>query len=128
MSNQIKYHCPVCGDIKYAYPISFIPRCEKCNRYMSEAPDEINLAFGKDGKARVLNEDYAIYCADKETFEKVKEAVEKQTPKKVKSVDGGNELLCPCCNYDLMGSTNEPDHDPPYCFECGQALDWSDTE
>ena len=53
---------------------------------------------------------------------------EKQTPKKVKFVDGGNELRCPCCNYDLMGSTNEPDHDPPYCFECGQALDWSDEE
>lgn len=47
----------------------------------------IKLVFGKDGKARILNEDYTIYCADKKTFEKVKEAVEKMSEEKVFSVD-----------------------------------------
>ena len=94
----------------------------------NEQSKSLTLVFGKDGKARVLNEEYTIYCADEETFEMVKAAVEKQTAKKVEFVDGGDVLLCPRCKYDLMGCVNEPDHDPPYCFECGQALDWSNTE
>lgn len=48
--------------------------------------DEVKLAFGKDGKAVMLNEEYTIYCADKENFEKVKKAVEKQIPKKPKHI------------------------------------------
>ena len=54
------------------------------------------------------------------------EALEKQLPEKVKIANDYEELLCPCCGVDLMGSLSEPDHDPYYCFECGQAIDWSD--
>lgn len=61
-------------------------------------------------------------------FETAIEALKKQTPKKVIFTDNGESLLCPKCGFDLMGSINEPDHDPYYCFECGQALDWSDGE
>lgn len=68
MSNQIKYHCPVCGDIKYAYPISFIPRCEKCNRYMSEAPDETKLAFGTDNEIIKTCKNCLHYEACKGTY------------------------------------------------------------
>lgn len=56
------------------------------------------------------------------------EALEKQIPKKVIFEDNGEVLLCPRCGLDLMGSITEPDHDPYYCFECGQALDWSEEE
>ena len=56
------------------------------------------------------------------------EAMEKQIPKKVIFEDNGEVLLCPRCGLDLMGSITEPDHDPYYCFECGQALDWKVEE
>ena len=97
---------------------------EKPIQETTEQEKTLTLAFGKDGKARVLNEEYTIYCADEETFEKVKSAVEKQMPKKVEFLDNGEELICPCCGFDLMGSITDLDHDPPYCFECGQKLSW----
>ena len=78
--------------------------------------------------AAITAEGYSFRCANKEIFEKVEEAIEKQEPKKVEFVDNGDVLLCPCCGFDLMGSINELDHDPPYCFECGQKLDWSDKK
>lgn len=53
------------------------------------------------------------------------EALRKRIPKKVEFVDGGEELLCPCCKYDLMGCEVDAVHAPYYCLECGQALDWS---
>lgn len=46
--------------------------------------------------------------------------------KKVIFEDDGEVLLCPNCNIDLMGSLTDPDHDPYYCFECGQALKWGE--
>lgn len=61
-------------------------------------------------------------------FETAIEALEKQTPKKVEFVDGREALLCPCCGIDFMGCLTDPDHDPYYCYECGQALDWSEEE
>ncbi len=54
------------------------------------------------------------------------EALEKQIPKKVIFEDDGDSLLCQNCGLDLMGSITDPDHDPYYCFECGQALYWSE--
>lgn len=99
----------------------------------TEQSKSLTLVFGKDGKATILNEDYVIYCADEETFEMVKAAVEKQTPKKVvkknpicySKTKAGQESYaydyhCPVCDTKLK--TNE--HHCP----CGQALDWSDTE
>lgn len=61
-----------------------------------------------------------------EVFDMAIEALEKQMPKKVIFEDDGDSLLCPNCGLELMGSITEPDHDPYYCFECGQALDWSE--
>ena len=52
--------------------------------------------------------------------------MEKQIPKKVIFEADGEELLCPSCGFDFMGAFCEPDHDPYYCFECGQALDWGE--
>ena len=57
------------------------------------------------------------------------ELLEKQIPKKVILVE--EECNCPNCLFDMMGvfdfSTKETT-DPKFCPECGQALDWSDTE
>lgn len=92
---------------------------EKQLQGTTEQEKTLTLVFGKDGKATILNEDYVIYCADEETFEKVKKAVEKQEPKKPKAREGTTYSFCPCC-----GSNNLYE----YCGDCGQALDWSDTE
>ena len=102
----------------------------------TEQEKTLTLVFGKDGKARVLNEDYVIYCADEETFEKVKKAVEKQEPKKpTYEADGYGEdgnliydrAICPNCdNDDFEYDINN--WGCKYCPDCGQALDWSDTE
>ena len=57
-----------------------------------------------------------------------RKSLEKQIAKKVIFVDGGEELLCPCCGIDFMGTIQDADHDPYYCFECGQALDWGNED
>lgn len=49
----------------------------------------------------------------------VKAALEKQIPKLPKE-DGW--LYCPVCGKDVCLEK------PKYCSDCGQALDWSDTE
>ncbi len=55
----------------------------------------------------------------------LKEAVEKQIPKKPiekEFVEDVNLNYCPCCNVRFIGWGMK------FCGECGQALDWSDTE
>ena len=49
------------------------------------------------------------------------EALEKQIPKKP-DLDGG--VYCPCCLHEFKENYDET----RYCPNCGQALDWSDTE
>ena len=51
-------------------------------------------------------------------------ALEKQIPKKVvekKFVEDVSLNYCPCCNVRFIGWGMK------HCGECGQALDWSDT-
>ena len=48
-------------------------------------------------------------------------ALEKQIPKKP-DLDGG--VYCPCCLHEFKENYDET----RYCPNCGQALDWSDTE
>lgn len=54
----------------------------------------------------------------KDCYKLIREALEKQIPRK--RVEVRNEIVCPTCKT-LVGSS-------PYCRYCGQALDWSDTE
>lgn len=107
---------------------------EKQLQEASEQDKTLTLVFGKDGKATILNEDYVIYCADEETFEKVKGAVGKQIPKKPYYFGDGyadgmlvyDEARCPACECDFEeGMTN---WGCKFCPDCGQALDWSDNE
>lgn len=63
----------------------------------------------------------AIHCAVK--------ALEKQIPKRPNRNEYGY-FICPTCNSDddsLMYDSNYAER-YNYCHECGQALDWSDTE
>ena len=55
-------------------------------------------------------------------------ALEKQTPKKIIYDYGLNETRCPRCNI-IFGYAYEEDETEdmyyaPYCYECGQCLDW----
>lgn len=48
-------------------------------------------------------------------------SLEKQIPKKP-DLDGG--VYCPCCLHEFKANYDET----RCCPNCGQALDWSDTE
>ena len=97
---------------------------------IKEAEIQINvyenmILYNKDFEPKNDNSNYE----HKIEFLKIAiEALEKQIPKKVEFVDGGEALLCPCCGIDFMGCLTDPDHDPYYCYECGQAIDWSDID
>ena len=67
-------------------------------------------------------------CSDCKGKQALLEAMEKQIPKKVIVEDDGDSLLCPSCGLELMGSITDHDHDPYYCFECGQALKWGEED
>ncbi len=49
-------------------------------------------------------------------------ALEKQIPKKVVKHNGSELYHCPNCDTYFLGSGFK------HCTDCGQALDWSDTE
>ena len=53
----------------------------------------------------------------KDCYKLVREALEKQIPKKLK---GDGWLYCPICGRDVLMDKFD------YCPDCGQALDWSD--
>jgi rRNA maturation endonuclease Nob1 len=53
----------------------------------------------------------------------LKEAVEKQIPKKVIKNEGYWEINCPYCLTDIAEEKGNE-----YCVICGQRLDWSDEE
>lgn len=48
-------------------------------------------------------------------------ALEKQIPKKPDLDDG---VYCPCCLHEFKANYDTTS----YCPNCGQAIDWSDTE
>lgn len=65
--------------------------------------------------------DYAV------AFEKAKEALEKQIPKKPYDVDTECKTFdCPACLSKLYA--DEDVRDCTYCCVCGQALDWGEEE
>lgn len=56
-----------------------------------------------------------------ETEKFVIEALEKQIPKKPICKKYTTDTKCPVCNTFVLIYNK-------YCIECGQAIDWSDTE
>ena len=67
-----------------------------------------------------------------QAFETAIEALEKQIPKKPKYEDvdniyGAIKRTCTACGDVCMVSKGAKPYEH-YCRQCGQALDWSDTE
>lgn len=62
------------------------------------------------------------------------EALEKQIPKKPKKKEENQYSAfydCPCCGGYLVSEIDGElcgGQEYKYCYRCGQALDWSDTE
>lgn len=67
-------------------------------------------------------------CKFKITHQQVREAIEKQTPKKpeleyIDYLDVDTKIThCPSCGNSYVDETEK------YCSDCGQALDWSGEE
>lgn len=61
----------------------------------------------------------------KESVEVAKKALGKQIPKKLIII--GTEKCCPVCKEEICSKGDDGNYGD-YCFGCGQALDWSDTE
>lgn len=57
----------------------------------------------------------------KDCYKKIIDALEKQIPKKL-DLDGG--VYCPCCLHEFKANYDTTS----YCPNCGQAIDWGDTE
>lgn len=67
----------------------------------------------------------------KEAIKIATSAIKKQIPKKPINVEK-HYYECPCCKQDLGVSDDDifvyKNPIKKYCNNCGQALDWSDTE
>lgn len=65
------------------------------------------------------------YCGG--TVEECREAVEKQEPKKPESSDSDFDYFkCPACGAYIWATDSVNDHN--YCLNCGQAIDWEESE
>lgn len=93
------------------------------------------LAWVEDYEKAIKEEQAIVNNGDEfhvealKVCEVVKQALEKQIPKKPEKNEY-NYFICPCCNsddYSLMHDSNYADR-YNYCHNCGQALDWGDTE
>lgn len=56
----------------------------------------------------------------------IKAALDKETPIKVTDIHV-DEFYCPKCHSEISHDKYNSEH-PKYCEECGQRLDWSDSE
>ena len=66
--------------------------------------------------------DYELTSYDIDWLKEAREALEKQTPKKVKQTfkNDYDLVYCPRCGVRFI------QYGKPFCEECGQALDWSE--
>ena len=68
-------------------------------------------------------DDWECDCKDAEAMRLAIEALEKQIPKKLKYIPGAF-YSCPTCGNGYGRKAEFVNH----CFNCGQAIDWEDTE
>lgn len=91
----------------------------KEDRYLYES-DIVYPGDGSPDGALLLAIDIAI------------ESLEKQIPKKVILGDDEQDyVLCPVCKIELAMMDTWREYESrvyKYCANCGQAIDWSDTE
>lgn len=81
--------------------------------------------------------DYCLECDNdripttQKDLQTIKEALEKQIPKKPLKQEFGFfdfRLVCPECEQPIARYFNKKEYKPRYCHNCGQALDWSKNE
>lgn len=112
--------------------------CKNCQEQMSQIPTqehedsiEIHSCGHQMCPFRTISNDYC------EEYDTLKELVDKDTPKKVvetfydlQESDLDNEFHCPSCKETIMDREQLEDGymKIPYCYYCGQKLDWSDYE
>ncbi len=77
--------------------------------------EEAKILFEEDLKDGKCNE----HCHECNARELAISALEKQIPKKPINRKGTTYFYCPVCEGNMLNN---------YCADCGQALDWSDTE
>ena len=79
--------------------------------------------------------DYCLECNNdsipttQEDLQTIKEALEKQIPKKPLKQECDFfdfNLVCPECKNRIVNVWNKREYKPNYCHYCGQALDWSE--
>ena len=92
------------------------------------------LAWVEDYEKAIKEEQAIVNNGDEfhvealKVCEVVKQALEKQIPKKPEHDDGAWSI-CPACFGSVPNDTEEAvNHETSYCDHCGQALDWGDTE
>lgn len=111
-----------------------IKKIEEALLMACEAMKELQLY--KDGKLCLVPEDvYARQCEELDAYkqlgdlEEVREAMEKQDPKKVEIWNG--QAMCPNCR-SLFGNMSDIRNlvawDMPHCKFCGQGIDWTEVE
>lgn len=79
---------------------------------------------GTLGESSKMGKDF--YIKNIEALKIVKQAVEKQIPKKPTHYDSIPHDRCPNCHNAVKVFCDA--HEYHYCLYCGQALDWSDIE
>ena len=67
-----------------------------------------------------------LYGKRIQAFENAISALEKQIPKKVEIYDDDCRADCPVCGREFENNVN--DWGCQHCQDCGQALDWGDSE
>ena len=82
---------------------------------------EIMLRANENGEWDVYEPYTTIVVDTEEEFKFLEDAVEKQKPKQLHRYANGTEH-CPNCDYDNTALGFK------VCVECGQALDWSETD
>lgn len=97
-----------------------------------DCPDGIRLKQNKEtGEWEKFESYMTIDCMTEEDFEKLKEALERQTPKKV-THEATLYKRCTCPNCKNVVDEIEKWRErtvritPDYCDICGQRLDWSE--
>ena len=92
----------------------------------SQSTLEIVKEVYNKGGVLEYNETYKSYIIGTESVEKILNALERNTPMKVKPGDSEAGFLSACGNCGRW--TYEEDGQPNYCPRCGQKQDWREVD
>lgn len=75
---------------------------------------------------RLKTNEYLTSREQRQYCNLLQELVNKETPMLVTDIHV-DEFYCPKCHSEISHDKYNSEH-PKYCEECGQRLDWSDSE